>query len=79
MEYCYVVPQGDELMHYGVEGMLYLKMSGTSISAVYFKMNSTDWVQILPGGYTPVSTSLSELTWEQIGHLTWGEIANYTW
>ncbi|MBQ2856530.1 MAG: hypothetical protein IJE78_05270 [Bacteroidaceae bacterium] len=65
--------------NYGIKGMVYLKLSGGNIESVYFKTSDTTWEKLFSGGYTPVETSLSNMTWEQVAQFTWEELANFTW
>ena len=64
---------------FGVQGMVYLKITGGAITAVYFKTSDTTWEQLFSGEYAPVETSLSNMTWEQVAQFTWNELANFTW
>ena len=64
---------------FGIPGMIYLKMVGSSIDAIYYKLSETSWVKILSGGYAPVETALHNMTWDQVSQFTWEELSNYTW
>lgn len=77
----FVVKSGQDVPteDFGLVGMIYLKMSGQSIDTVYYKIKEDLWVPILKGDYTPVTTSLHDMTWGEIAEYTWGEIANFTW
>ena len=69
------VPSSD----YGIPGMLYCQLVGSSINSVYYKLDDITWMKVIPGNYKPITTILSEMTWDQIQDYTWDQIAQFTW
>lgn len=39
--------EDDPLPTYGIRGMLYLKISGSSINSVYYKISDDTWVKVM--------------------------------